>query len=80
LFSALLLGVMYWSNFGGQESGERQADDGIITFNADKSQPVTYADEIGTIIQTVGEVTITSNGEIKQADSLVSSDKVLLLE
>ena len=80
LFSALLLGVMYWSNFGGQESGERQADDGIITFNADKAQPVTYADEIGTIIQTVGEVTITSNGEIKQADSLVSSDKVLLLE
>lgn len=80
LVAISLLGILYFSSFGGQESGEWKADDGLITFKADPAQPLTYADEIGTIIQTVWGVTITSNGELKETDNLVSSDKVLLLE
>lgn len=80
LVAISLLGILYFSSFGWQNSGEWRAYDGLITFKADPAQTLTYADEIGTIIQTVWGVTITSNGEIKETDSLVSSDKVLLLE
>ncbi len=83
MFSIVLLWALtavYFGSFGPQNIGEREVKDGFIGFNANEDAQVVFADEIGEIIKTVGEVTITSNGVEKSGNILAASDKVLLLD
>lgn len=76
----LVVGLLYFSNYSG-DLGEWRVDDGFLWFDLDENGSITYADEIGTIIQTIGDVSITNDGDTKEVGtSLANLDKVLLLD
>ena len=80
LFILWGLAVVYMDSFSNQwQGGEWEFNEGFIWFNADDAAQVVYADDIWTIITTVGEVTISNNWVKKSWTWLAHADKVLLL-
>ncbi len=72
--------VTYFSRLSWQ-IWEYEINEGYIGVNvAKESGLVAYADQIGTIINTVWEVSITNNGVVKSWSDLAHADKVLLLD
>lgn len=80
LLVVAVFGLFYFSSYGPQDLWERELNDGFIWFQQQKNTQVTYADEIGTIIETIWEVQIYNQGVQKQSQDLVNNDKVLLLD